>query len=175
MSTDTKKQAPPKQQQQHDNKPDAKKGGAPSHSGGGGQHQQHGGAPGGQQQGHGPSFASGGATGGGGAQPQGVSPVQIKGTKGKVTQVIGAVVDCSFPAGQLPEINNALEVQDNEHRLVLEVSMHIGENNVRCIAMDGTDGLKRGQAVIDTGSPITVPVGAATLGALMCACVRACV
>ena len=98
------------------------------------------------------------------AAPAAASPIKVKGTKGKVTQVIGAVVDCSFPAGQLPEINNALEVQDNEHRLVLEVSMHIGENNVRCIAMDGTDGLKRGQAVIDTGAPITVPVGTATLG-----------
>jgi len=56
---------------------------------------------------------------------------KTKGTRGKVTQVIGAVVDVSFPAGQLPEINNALEVQDNEHRLVLEVAMHIDENNVR--------------------------------------------
>mmetsp|Transcript_14641 Transcript_14641/g.25072 ORF Transcript_14641/g.25072 Transcript_14641/m.25072 type:complete len:645 (+) Transcript_14641:25-1959(+) len=92
---------------------------------------------------------------------------QAKGATGKVTQVIGAVVDVSFPAGQLPEINNALEVQGFEHRLVLEVALHIGENNVRTIAMDGTDGLKRGQEVVDSGSPITVPVGDATLGRIL--------
>jgi ATP synthase F1 beta subunit len=102
--------------------------------------------------------------GGKDAKASAPNAVKSKGTRGKVTQVIGAVVDVSFPAGQLPEINNALEVQDNEHRLVLEVAMHIGENNVRTIAMDGTDGLKRGQAVVDTGSPIVVPVGIPTLG-----------
>lgn len=87
--------------------------------------------------------------------------------KGQVTQVIGAIVDASFPAGQLPEINNALEVQGTDHRLVLEVALHIGENTVRTIAMDGTDGLKRGQPVVDTGAPITVPVGNATLGRIV--------
>eukprot|EP01108_Squamamoeba_japonica_P001160 TRINITY_DN1468_c0_g2_i1.p1 TRINITY_DN1468_c0_g2~~TRINITY_DN1468_c0_g2_i1.p1 ORF type:complete len:657 (-),score=380.64 TRINITY_DN1468_c0_g2_i1:57-1979(-) len=89
------------------------------------------------------------------------------GATGQVTQVIGAVVDVSFPAGQLPEINNALEVQQTESRLVLEVALHIGENTVRTIAMDGTDGLKRGQPVLDTGAPITVPVGNATLGRIL--------
>ena len=101
------------------------------------------------------------AAGGSGAQPK------ATGATGQVTQVIGAVVDVSFPAGQLPEINNALDVQGTESRLVLEVALHIGENTVRTIAMDGTDGLKRGQAVIDTGAPITVPVGNATLGRIV--------
>jgi ATP synthase F1 beta subunit len=89
------------------------------------------------------------------------------GATGAVTQVIGAVVDVTFPPGQLPEINNALEVHGTESRLVLEVALHIGENTVRTIAMDGTDGLKRGQKVLDTGAPITVPVGRATLGRIL--------
>merc|ERR1719473_1710248 len=82
---------------------------------------------------------------------------------GKVSQVIGAVVDVQFE-GTLPPILNALEVQGFEHRLVLEVAQHLGENMVRTIAMDGTDGLTRGQQVADTGAPITVPVGEQTLG-----------
>jgi len=86
--------------------------------------------------------------------------------KGKVSQVIGAVVDVQFE-GALPSILNALEVDGFEHRLVLEVAQHLGENIVRTIAMDGTDGLTRGQAVIDTGAPITVPVGEPTLGRIM--------
>merc|ERR1712032_600765 len=77
---------------------------------------------------------------------------------GKVSQVIGAVVDVQFDTA-LPPILNALEVQGFEHRLVLEVAQHLGENMVRTIAMDGTDGLTRGQEVIDTGAPIKVPVG----------------
>eukprot|EP00922_Rhytidocystis_sp_ex-Travisia-forbesii_P000850 GHVS01001225.1.p1 GENE.GHVS01001225.1~~GHVS01001225.1.p1 ORF type:complete len:600 (-),score=99.03 GHVS01001225.1:129-1781(-) len=86
---------------------------------------------------------------------------------GKVSQVIGAVVDVHFDS-QLPPILNALEVQDHSGgHLVLEVAQHLGENTVRTIAMDGTDGLVRGQGVADTGAPITVPVGAPTLGRIM--------
>jgi F0F1-type ATP synthase beta subunit len=85
---------------------------------------------------------------------------------GKISQVIGAVVDVQFE-GQLPPILNALEVQDVSYRLVLEVAQHLGGNNVRTIALDSTEGLIRGQQVNDTGSPITVPVGAATLGRIM--------
>merc|ERR1712151_910295 len=80
------------------------------------------------------------------------------GSMGKVAQVIGAVVDVSFE-GALPPILNALEVTGFEHRLVLEVAQHLGENTVRTIAMDGTDGLMRGFEVKDTGGPIMVPVG----------------
>ncbi|CAE8727796.1 unnamed protein product [Polarella glacialis] len=87
-------------------------------------------------------------------------------SNGKVSQVIGAVVDVQFEGG-LPPILNALEVQGFEHRLVLEVAQHLGENVVRTIAMDGTDGLTRGQKVVDTGAPITVPVGEQTLGRIM--------
>merc|ERR1712063_15471 len=83
-----------------------------------------------------------------------------------VSQVIGAVVDVQFESA-LPPILNALEVQGFEHRLVLEVAQHLGENMVRTIAMDGTDGLTRGQGVVDTGAPITVPVGEQTLGRIM--------
>merc|ERR1719511_313190 len=85
---------------------------------------------------------------------------------GKVSQVIGAVVDVQFE-GSLPPILNALEVQGFEHRLVLEVAQHLGENMVRTIAMDGTDGLTRGQKVEDTGAPIKVPVGEQTLGRII--------
>jgi F-type H+-transporting ATPase subunit beta len=85
---------------------------------------------------------------------------------GKVTQVIGAVVDVQFEGG-LPKILNALEVQENDTRLVLEVAQHLGENTVRTVAMDGTDGLVRGQPVEDTGAPITIPVGPETLGRIM--------
>ncbi|PZX15767.1 F-type H+-transporting ATPase subunit beta [Palleronia aestuarii] len=86
--------------------------------------------------------------------------------KGKVTQVIGAVVDVQFD-DHLPEILNALEVYNNDKRLVLEVAQHLGENTVRTIAMDATEGLVRGAAVTDTGSPIMMPVGDATLGRIL--------
>jgi ATP synthase F1 beta subunit len=86
---------------------------------------------------------------------------------GKIVQVIGAVVDCQFEEGKLPLILNALEVQDHDKRVVLEVAQHLGDNNVRCIAMEATDGLTRGQAVSDVGSPILVPVGEGTLGRIM--------
>ncbi len=87
-------------------------------------------------------------------------------TTGRVTQVIGAVVDVKFD-GELPPILNALETINNGSRLVLEVAQHLGENTVRCIAMDISEGLVRGQEVTDTGEPISVPVGAGTLGRIM--------
>jgi F-type H+-transporting ATPase subunit beta len=86
--------------------------------------------------------------------------------KGTVTQVIGAVVDVQF-GDDLPAILNALETDNNGKRLVLEVAQHLGENTVRCIAMDATEGLVRGQEVTDTGGPITVPVGNGTLGRII--------
>src|ERR1700753_1962713 len=91
---------------------------------------------------------------------------------GRVAQVIGAVVDVEFD-GHLPAILNALETTNTDQRtgepfrLVLEVAQHLGENTVRTIAMDTTEGLVRGQEVIDTGAPITVPVGPACLGRIM--------
>ncbi|WP_075997529.1 F0F1 ATP synthase subunit beta [Salaquimonas pukyongi] len=90
----------------------------------------------------------------------------VKGATGKVTQVIGAVVDVRFD-GKLPEILNALETDNNGNRLVLEVAQHLGENTVRTIAMDATEGLVRGQPVADMGEPIAVPVGDETLGRIM--------
>ena len=86
--------------------------------------------------------------------------------KGKVTQVIGAVVDVHFD-GHLPAILNALETDNNGKTLILEVAQHLGENTVRAIAMDATEGLVRGQEVIDRGEPISVPVGDATLGRIL--------
>lgn len=90
-------------------------------------------------------------------------------TLGKVLRVIGAVVDVKFPPGKAPQILNALEVRQLQHseRLVLEIASHLGDDTVRTIAMDGTDGLIRGQAVIDTGAPIRVPVGKGALGRIM--------
>ncbi len=85
---------------------------------------------------------------------------------GYVTQVIGAVVDVKFD-GHLPEILNALETENGGNRLVLEVAQHLGEHSVRCLAMDVSEGLTRGQVVRDTGAPITVPVGDETLGRIM--------
>ena len=85
---------------------------------------------------------------------------------GKISQVLGAVVDVEFE-GELPSIMNALEVDNNGVRLVLEVAQHLGENAVRTIAMDTTDGLIRGQTATDTGSPISMPVGPETLGRIM--------
>ncbi|MCR5194731.1 MAG: F0F1 ATP synthase subunit beta [Pseudobutyrivibrio sp.] len=84
---------------------------------------------------------------------------------GKITQIIGAVLDVSFANSELPEINDALEIKrDNGERLVVEVAQHLGDDTVRCIAMGPTDGLVRGMDVVATGAPITVPVGEATLG-----------
>jgi F-type H+/Na+-transporting ATPase subunit beta len=92
--------------------------------------------------------------------------------KGTITQVIGPVLDVQFPTGALPEIMSALrvtnkDISDKEWNLVVEVAQHLGENTVRCIAMDATEGLTRGQAVLNTGQPIQVPVGNGTLGRII--------
>ncbi|MDA8164943.1 MAG: F0F1 ATP synthase subunit beta [Desulfobacteraceae bacterium] len=94
------------------------------------------------------------------------------GNVGKIVQVIGPVVDVEFAAGQLPGIMNALLVtnptlSNMEDNLVIEVAQHLGDNVVRCIAMDGTDGLTRGMKAKDTGAPIQIPVGASSLGRIM--------
>ncbi|MGH6825915.1 F0F1 ATP synthase subunit beta [Methyloceanibacter sp.] len=89
-----------------------------------------------------------------------------EGPKGHVRQVMGAVVDVQF-GEHLPEILNALETDNHGNRLVLEVAQHLGESTVRTIAMDSTEGLVRGQEVVDTGEPIAVPVGDETLGRIM--------
>jgi len=86
--------------------------------------------------------------------------------QGHITQVMGAVIDVQFESG-LPPILNALTTENDGKRLVLEVAQHLGENTVRAVAMDSTDGLVRGAKVVDTGEPITVPVGPETLGRIM--------
>jgi ATP synthase F1 subcomplex beta subunit len=90
---------------------------------------------------------------------------------GRISQVIGAVVDVEFNQDHLPSIFNALEIENtnNEHapRLICEVAQHLGNNVVRTIAMDATDGLVRGMAVKDTGHPIRVPVGKSALGRII--------
>ena len=87
--------------------------------------------------------------------------------QGKISQIMGAVVDVEFSEGQLPEIMNALEIErQNEENLILEVAQHLGESTVRTVAMDSTDGLVRGHAVKDLGKPISVPVGDKVLGRL---------
>ena len=86
---------------------------------------------------------------------------------GRVTQVMGAVVDCRFESGDLPEILTALHLENQGKTLVLEVAQHLGENTVRTIAMDATEGLARGIEVINTGAPISVPVGRETLGRIL--------
>jgi F-type H+-transporting ATPase subunit beta len=86
-------------------------------------------------------------------------------TEGHVIQITGPVVDIEFPAGQLPSILNAVEIdREGQDPLVCEVAQHLGNNWVRSVAMTTTDGLARGTRVVDTGGPITVPVGEATLG-----------
>lgn len=102
------------------------------------------------------------------AAPKAVAPKKTatSGNVGKISQIIGAVVDVTFP-GQLPSILSALETSNNGQRLVLEVAQHLGENTVRTIAMDATDGLTRGQDVTDTGAQISVPVGPETLGRIL--------
>merc|ERR1711937_780500 len=103
-----------------------------------------------------------------GAQTRSFSGSAIRLNAGKVTQVIGAVVDVQFEE-KLPKILNALEVEmpEGSERLVLEVAQHLGENTVRTIAMESTDGLVRGQKCTDSGAPIQVPVGPLTLGRII--------
>jgi F-type H+-transporting ATPase subunit beta len=88
------------------------------------------------------------------------------GSMGRISQITGAVVDVAFD-GEMPQILNALETTNGGNRLVLEVAQHLGENTVRCIAMDASEGLVRGQDVTDTGAPIMVPVGEETLGRII--------
>src|SRR3989339_1900122 len=90
-----------------------------------------------------------------------------KNTIGHITQIMGAVIDVRFPAGELPNILTSLELKNDGKRLVLEVAQHLGENVVRTIAMDSTEGLQRGQEVTATGHPISVPVGPETLGRIL--------
>ena len=90
----------------------------------------------------------------------------VSNATGRVIQVIGAVVDVAFDS-YLPPILNALTTDNNGNKLVLEVAQHLGENTVRCIAMDISEGLVRGQEVTDTNAPISVPVGEGTLGRIM--------
>ena len=90
-----------------------------------------------------------------------------KGSKGKVVQVIGTVVDVEFPADELPEIYSAVELQNDGEKLVLEVEQHVGNSWARCLALGATEGLARGVEAVDTGSPVSVPVGASSLGRLM--------
>jgi F-type H+-transporting ATPase subunit beta len=87
-----------------------------------------------------------------------------EGNKGRVAQVLGPVVDIEFPSGDLPEIYHAVSIPRNGGQLVAEVQQHLGSHWVRCVAMDATDGIRRGMEAINTGRPITVPVGTATLG-----------
>ena len=83
---------------------------------------------------------------------------------GTIVQVIGAVLDIKFPADSLPDLLNAIEIDNNGTKLVVEVAQHIGDDTVRCIAMGATDGLVRGMQAVDTGASIKVPVGNETLG-----------
>ena len=91
--------------------------------------------------------------------------------EGRVVQVIGPAVDVEFPEGHLPAIYNAVEVRDTSEmgdlEVVLEVAQHLGENRVRCISMEATEGMVRGMKAFDTGGPITVPVGRETLGRVL--------
>lgn len=83
---------------------------------------------------------------------------------GTVIQIIGPVLDVQFPAEHLPSLLNALEIEHDGRKIIVEVAQHVGDDVVRCIAMSSTDGLVRGLKVVDTGGPITVPVGNQTLG-----------
>src|SRR3979490_2353940 len=91
---------------------------------------------------------------------------------GRITQVLGPVVDVEFPTGSLPEVYTALKlsnpgISSKADNLTVEVAQHLGENTVRCIAMDSTEGLVRGQPVKNSGGPITMPVGKAVLGRIL--------
>jgi F-type H+-transporting ATPase subunit beta len=84
--------------------------------------------------------------------------------EGKVAQIIGTVVDIEFPPDELPALYNAIEISRNGNKILLEAQQHVGNNWVRCLALSPTDGLERGVAAVDTGAPVAVPVGRATLG-----------
>ena len=83
---------------------------------------------------------------------------------GRVAQVIGPVLDVRFAGGKLPDLLNAIEIEDGGRRITAEVAQHVGDNVVRCIAMNSTDGLRRGVQAVATGAPIAVPVGEKCLG-----------
>ena len=89
-----------------------------------------------------------------------------EGTKGRVIQIIGTVVDVEFPPDEMPDLFNSLEIELHNEKLILEVEQHVGNNWVRCLAMGATEGLTRGAEVVDSGQPIAVPVGPASLGRL---------
>ena len=78
---------------------------------------------------------------------------------GTLVQIMGPVLDIRFEGGEMPALNNAIEVRHGDRRIIAEVAQHIGDDVVRCVAMSSTDGLERGITAVDTGSPITVPVG----------------
>ncbi|HEY3522408.1 MAG TPA: hypothetical protein VGK63_01790, partial [Candidatus Limnocylindrales bacterium] len=93
------------------------------------------------------------------------APTKKEGATGRIVQITGPVVDIEFPSGRLPAIYNAVEIdREGQEPLVCEVQQHLGNNWVRAVAMTTTDGLARGTEVRDTGAPISVPVGDATLG-----------
>ena len=96
-----------------------------------------------------------------------MAKAKVSGAKGVILQVLGAVVDVQFNEGEVPAILNALETQNQGNKLILEVAQHLGENTVRAIAMDMTDGLVRGAEVIDSGDAIRVPVGPEVLGRIL--------
>src|ERR1700723_689960 len=93
-----------------------------------------------------------------------MATTQVKGKTGTISQIVGVVIDVEFSTDSLPAIYNALEVELDGKKLVLEVAQHLSESSIRAIALGGTDGLQRGAEVVDTGTPISVPVGEATLG-----------
>ena len=86
--------------------------------------------------------------------------------EGLISQIIGPVIDIKFEEGHMPELLNAIEIQDGDRKIMAEVAQHIGDDVVRCVALSSTDGLIRGMKAIDTGAPITVPVGNEVLGRL---------
>jgi F-type H+-transporting ATPase subunit beta len=94
-------------------------------------------------------------------------PEETKAATGRIEEIQGVVIEATFPNGELPEIYNAITVMRGDDLLTLEVQQHLGDDRVRCVAMDSTDGLARGQEVTDTGGPITVPVGRGVLGRIM--------
>ena len=88
--------------------------------------------------------------------------------KGRISQIIGPVIDVEFSEGELPEIYNAIKIiRSDQSVLILEVQQHLGENIVRCVSMDSTEGMIRGMEALDTGEPISVPVGPQVLGRLI--------